>query len=50
MSGYIVREHSKLDFAKMTPEELETFIQTEKKRCAEMTEWNEAWIEIAERK
>lgn len=50
MSEFIVKEHSNLDFSKMTPEELDAFIQREEKRCAEMTGWSEAWQEIVEQR
>lgn len=48
MKGFYVKDYPDPKISKMTPEELDAFIEAEKERSEKMTDWSEAWAEIVE--
>ena len=48
--GFYVKDYPDPKISKMTPEELDAFIEAEKERSNKMTDWSEAWTEIVEQK
>ena len=48
MGSIYVKDYPDPKISKMTPEELDAFIEAEKERCEKMTDWSEAWAEITE--